>query len=479
MSHDADNIATATEAVAGWQTFAAEGRARLLEEVALSAKYDQLHPLHALPNGRQPAPIRFYGPGPDGRVRPNDPPVGTLHYARWRRELAAFEDPDGDGYYHEEHPLTINGHQIRPTYTTRGNQTAREVNYFRWEKVTADSMKGIKTFPGSGTTRAIHDEYLLNEDDFNNNLDFEKPKVSLGLDNREGEDLETIYPLGYKLLKRWSQTDGHTEWKEGVCLGADPHNPSALTKPLGWLCKRPRIDKAGLGADPQDAVWNEVFHGNLDARRKEKFSRPKDTWSSDPAKVTIMASSKSSNNMTRDPKDAPTFYILSLTALMATLPSPEPDTLRAREAWIEMQAAKRSGDRVQQDFMAKRHADDKLKLMSLIDRATTANSTKLIATKVTQEVNIELTTKLEVLELAEHNKNAEAEEHLEMADTVTEGEVSEHSTSEEHNAITARLKELSRNPEPGKEGKTPILMYSSFRSRFLGTPVTQIMGYEG
>ncbi|KAI0425900.1 hypothetical protein F5Y09DRAFT_346218 [Xylaria sp. FL1042] len=482
MSDNSDNITTPTEAVAGWQAFAAEGKARLAKEVALMAKYDQLYPLFACE--RQPAPIRFYGPGPEGRVHPDDPPVGTLHYARWRHELAAIEDSDGSGYYHEEHPLIINGQQIRPTYTTKGNQTAREVNYFRWERVTADSMKAIKTFPGSGTSRAVHDEYLLNEHDFNNNLDIEKPKVSISLGNREDEDPETIYRLGYKLLKRWSQTNGYAEWKEGGCLGPDPHNPDALTKHLGWISK-PRKNKVGLGADPQDAVWNELFHGNLDAKRKDKFSRPKDTWSADPAKITIMTSSKDSN-MAPDLRAAPTIFILSLTALKATLSPPEPDTLRAREAWIDAQAAKRHWDQVQQGMMTKGLFDDKPELVSLVDRETTANmqSIKLVATEGTEEVDIKWTEKLKLIEIAEHNKNPEVEEHLKNTDTGRKHEVtgsgtnSQHHAVEEHEAIETRLKELSRNPEPGKEGKTPILIYSSFRSKFLGTPVTQIVGYE-
>lgn len=35
------------------------------------------------------------------------------------------------------------------------------------------------------------------------------------------------------------------------------------------------MTKAGLGADPQDVVWNELFHGNLDAKPKEKFVPPR------------------------------------------------------------------------------------------------------------------------------------------------------------------------------------------------------------
>ncbi|KAI0904984.1 hypothetical protein F4823DRAFT_612941 [Ustulina deusta] len=457
----------------------------MAEELALIAKFDQLYPMRSFANSRQPRPIHFYGPGPGGSVHPHDPPVGTLHFARWRHELAAIEDPDGLGYYHEENPLTINGQQIRPTYITKGNQTAREVNYFRWERVAADLMKGVKAFPGPGTTRAVHDEYLLNEDDFNT-PDAEKPKVLVGLNNRQDEDPRTIYPLGYKLLKQWSKANGHAEWEEGSCLGADPHNPNALTKHIGWFPKRLRVPKAGIGADPQDIIWNEIFHGNLDAKPKEKFSKPKDTWADDPDKIMTMTSSKNSY-MAQDLKCAQALHVLSLEALKATLPPPEPDTLNARMTWLDAQAAKRSACRVKQDATTRELAVEKPKVAPLSEQEMTADTQstkKLVATKMIEEVDIKLVEELEVTEMAEHLKNLEIMDQSKAAQIskkrASKGTeiTTRDTTAEEREAIEAKLKELSRNPEPGKEGKTPILIYSAFRSKFLGIPVIQIVGYE-
>jgi hypothetical protein len=222
-----------TMSVAGWQAFAADGKKRMIEEAALRTRYEQLYPLYPRTNAHQPTPIHFYGPGPDGRVHSHDPPVGTLHFARWRHELAAVEDSEGGGYYDEENPLMVDGRRIRPTYITKGNQAAKEVNYFRWERVAVDSMKEVKTFPGPQSTREIYDEYLLNEDDFNS-LDAKKPKILFDLNNRMDEDPKDIYPLGYQLLKKWSKVNGYREWEDGGCLGADPHSPGALTKHLGW-----------------------------------------------------------------------------------------------------------------------------------------------------------------------------------------------------------------------------------------------------
>ncbi|KAI0514965.1 hypothetical protein F5B22DRAFT_609197 [Xylaria bambusicola] len=347
--YESQDIPKTAGAVAGWQAFAADGKARMDRELALSAKCDLLFPLRSLYNAPQPIAIYFYGPGPDGRLHPEGPPVGTLHFARWRHEFAAFVDPDGLGYYHEDNPMTINGQQIRPTYTTKGNQVAREVNYFRWERVPAQFLAGVKTYPGPGATRAIHDEYLLNHDDFNDH-DVERRKVRADLDNRLDEDPKTIYPLGYRLLKKWSQVNGHPQWQEGVCLGADPGNSDALTKHIGWFPKRLRRTKAGLGADPQDAVWKEVFHGNVDAKAKEIFTPPKDRWSDDPSKVTTMTCSKSSH-MAQDHDSVLTFDIVSLSALKEILSLPEPDTLDARNTWLDGRAPiRRLGYRAKEDL---------------------------------------------------------------------------------------------------------------------------------
>jgi hypothetical protein len=304
----------AAAAVAGWNDFAAEGRLRMIEDAALNARLGQLFPRGRFADDtvHQPKTVQFYGPGPDGRVNFHDPPIGTLHFARYRHELAAIEDPENDGYYHEDNPVLKDGLRIRPKYTTQGQQTAIEVNYFRWQMVTAESLKGVKTYPGAGT-KGYHDGYLLNQDDFND-PDIKQPNINLGLNNRQGEEAIAIYPRGHKLLKQWSKVNGHEEWQDGQCLGANANNPDALTKHLGWRVvltpyneftnahnnrfpKRLRHAKAGLGADPQDVIWKEVFHGNVNAKPKEKFVSAKDTWSQDPEKVTPLTSSKDSHKV--------------------------------------------------------------------------------------------------------------------------------------------------------------------------------------
>lgn len=75
-------------------------------------------------------------------------------------------------------------------------------------------------------------------------------------------------------------------------------------------------------------------------------------------------------------------------------------------------------------------------------------------------------------ELATNNIGGEDENR--KLDTTTPDSI-----NEEHEAVEAKLKELSINPEPGREGKRPIVIYSAFRSKLLGTPVTQVLGYEG
>ncbi|KAI1811980.1 hypothetical protein GGS20DRAFT_587986 [Poronia punctata] len=269
-------------------------------------------------------PLRFYGPGP-GKRGSNEPPVGTLHYARWRHELATIDDPDGDAYWHEEACMKdTDGLHVRPTYVTKSGNPAREVNYFRWEMVTEDALRGKKVFPAQGVTRAVHDEYLLNSGDFNK-IEAKRPTIAYDLDNRENEKLTAIYQLGYKLLKKFSKANGHAEWKEGQCLGPDPNNPHARTKHLGWMPTSLRKPKAGLGADPDDAIWKEIFHGNLNAKPAKEFVEPKPTWSECPTKVTALRTSTASS--------APVF-VLSLVALKSTLQSPEPESIAARNAWL-------------------------------------------------------------------------------------------------------------------------------------------------
>ncbi|KAK5626301.1 hypothetical protein RRF57_002016 [Xylaria bambusicola] len=376
--YESQDIAKFAGAVAGWQAFAADGKARMDHEVALSAKCDLLFPSRSFYNAPQPTEIYFYGPGPDGRLRPQDPPVGTLHFARWRHEFAAFVDPDGVGYYHEDNPMTINGERIRPTYTTKGSQLARE-----------RSCEGVKTYPGPGTTRAIHDEYLLNHDDFND-------MTSKG--GRLDEDLKTIYPLGYRLLKKWSQVNGHPQWQEGVCLGVDPSKSDALTKHIGWFPKRLRRTKAGLGADPQDAVWKEVFHGNLDAKAKEKFIPPKDRWCDDPSKITTMTATGNSY-MT----EIPTLFQHSIS-----LSPPEPDTLYARKFWLDGRAPiKRLGYRVREDLETSGLATVESEMVSSTELDLTSGirtTEKLVMTKLKERIDINSTRQRETTEMVVHEK---------------------------------------------------------------------------
>jgi hypothetical protein len=218
--------------VSAWQAAAAEG-AKAYEEDRVRRMRDE-HLYRRYEGNREGPPLRFYGPGPGGRMNKNDPPIGTLHFARWRHEVADTDDPDGAPYYHEDLRLKNNdGVHVRPTYVTNGSQAAREVNYYRWERVTAYSLKGVKAFPGPSATRANHDEYLLNESDFNK-PDRREPAFGFTLSNRQHEGPNTIYPAGYKLLKALSKKYGQAEWMDGQCLGSNPKNPDGLTKHLGW-----------------------------------------------------------------------------------------------------------------------------------------------------------------------------------------------------------------------------------------------------
>ncbi|KAI0147362.1 hypothetical protein GGR57DRAFT_477183 [Xylariaceae sp. FL1272] len=235
-SKDQENVASVqTGNSHAWQTFAAEGKQVQAKEQELQDRIALTQQGGFAPDDAfQPEPIRFYGPGPGGYSQ-NGTPVGTLHYARYRHELAGVADPNGGGYFHEMYPVfKENGDRCRPTYTTKGRQPAREVNYFRWGLVPAAYFEhnNINTFPGPGTIR-VHDEYLLNQSNFNP-PDFKDPKIGLDLNNRIGEPLEKIYPRGYGLLKKWSQTNGYAEWQIGQPLGPDPSDPDALTSLLGW-----------------------------------------------------------------------------------------------------------------------------------------------------------------------------------------------------------------------------------------------------
>ncbi|KAI0553981.1 hypothetical protein F4679DRAFT_580148 [Xylaria curta] len=467
--------AQATTTLAYWQAFAAEGTRIMTEEETLKANYERLYPLRPLEDTHQPNPVRFYGPGPDGRVHPHDPPVGTLHFARWRHELKGVQNPEDGGYHDEKNSLmATKSQQSRPTYTTRGDQTAREVNYFLWEKVTADSMRDVKTYPGSKATRATHEEYLLNEKDFNETED-QKSKVLIDLDNRQDEDPENIYPLGYQLLKKWSKVNGHAEWEEGMCLGPNPHSPDALIKHLGWFPRRLRKTKAGLGADPQDAIWNEVFHGNLNVRSKEKFVPPKAKWSEDPAKVTKFTGSGNCRA---------TLRIVSGAALKTGLPLPEPDTLDARKNWLDGRAPERSIHKLDKVVVPSEFIITKstIPVSPTIEMTADIKSVKGIEDVKRGKVATEFAKGAEAIKVAEQRKGP----GMEPGDNNGEEKcvnrrltTSRDAANEEREAIETKLKELSINPEPGHEGRRPIVIYSAFRSKFLGTPVTQVLGYEG
>ncbi|TRX95569.1 hypothetical protein FHL15_003527 [Xylaria flabelliformis] len=456
--------AQAATSLVYWQAFADEGSKIMTKEAELRAKYEQLYPLRPLEDVRQPNPVRFYGPGPDGRVHPRDPPVGTLHFARWRHELEAVQNPEDDGYHNEKNPpRVIKGQQNRPTYAIKGNQAAREVNYFLWEKVTVDSMREAKIYPGPKATRATHEEYLLNENDFNGTED-QKYTVPMDLDNRQDEDPEEIYPLGYQLLKKWSNVNGYVEWEEGMSLGPDPHSPDALSKHLGWFPRRFRKIKAGLGADPQDAIWNEVFHGNLNAKPKEKFVPPKAKWSEDPDKVTKLTSSSNCHM---------TLQIVSRDALKVGLPLPEPDTLNARKIWLDGRAPEKSVHRPTKAVVASQHIINKSTVLvsPVVEVMADTESAKGSDAK-REKIGTEIT------EIAEQGKGSRMEsggKDLGRRPKYT----SRDAANEEREAIETKLKELSMNPEPGHEGRRPIVIYSAFRSKFLGTPVTQVLGYEG
>ncbi|GAP89441.1 hypothetical protein SAMD00023353_4000810 [Rosellinia necatrix] len=474
---EAPTTVDVSAALAGWREFAAEGKKRMAQEDELKDICDRLYSWNPLANMRQPVPVRFYGPGPDGRLHARDQPVGTLHFARWRHELAGVEDPDGHQYHHEENAVIINGLRVRPTYTTKRSQPAKEVNYFRWQKVPADWMRNVKTFPGPSATPRVHDEYLLNDGDFNEQVRT-KSTVLVSLDNRKDEDPKDIYPLGYKLLKKWSEVHGGSCWQDGDCLGADPHNSHALKRHIGWFPERLRMVKAGLGADPQDAIWNQVFHGNLDVEANKKFSPPKETWSKDPHKVTTLTGSESNRT---------NLNILSFTALKASLQPPEPETLDVRKAWVDSQATMRPGwhnftntttnalttNWLSGPFPAEMEAIASIGLRN-----------KLEARKTMDELEIKAMTESKGPIIAEkrddHGTTSEpGASDIDENDTSLEKEAPiRDDVDEAHEAIKAAVEELYRNPEPGQEGKTPIVIYSAVRSKLLGKPVTQVLGYK-
>jgi hypothetical protein len=116
---------------------------------------------------------------------------------------------------------------------------------------------------------------------------------------------------------------------------------------------RLRRPKAGLGADPQDAIWNDIFHGNLEAKPAKKFIMPKDTWTEDESKVMILTSSEKPFNVRYPMIDKITtitcsftnwvmllqkLEVVSLPFLLNTLPPLERDTIDARNAWLSSKA---------------------------------------------------------------------------------------------------------------------------------------------
>lgn len=240
------SIPTPAKGVSAWSQFAAKNKEEGDKKDAAMAesmfKLWETHPQYLIRTaaGRMPEPIRFYGPGPDAKDMYNGVKVavGTLYYARYKIELAGVDDPDGEGYYHEDHPKKINGRHTRPTYTTKHDGIVKELNPFRWQVTPAFCFEGVKTFPGKGTTKTYHHVYILNDEDFDE-TDGKRDPMSLDLDNRQGESLDKMYPHGHKLLKKFStkmgdQKDCHPEWVEGQCLGPDPNNEHALRTHLGW-----------------------------------------------------------------------------------------------------------------------------------------------------------------------------------------------------------------------------------------------------
>ncbi|KAI1827063.1 hypothetical protein F4861DRAFT_551869 [Xylaria intraflava] len=273
----------------------------------------------------QPQPLRFYGPGPDGCKNETEK-IGTLHYARFRRELTIEELKIGDDGLEADHekgfPIYENGRMLPPNYSTNyQNQTQREVNYCHWELVTADSIKDAKTYPGKNGTLTDYDEYLLNVHDFN--IPRRGYPVAPMLDNREDVPTAKVYGRGFELLKKLSRQGGHEEWQEGQPLGPDPNNPGALTTHIGWLPQRIRRPRAGLGSDPIDAVWARTFHGDLSAE-PDDYVPTKSTWSENSEKVTVMTSASDAKN---------TFKIMSRRALIDSLTLPEVESTDAKDFW--------------------------------------------------------------------------------------------------------------------------------------------------
>ncbi|KAI8635532.1 hypothetical protein F5Y19DRAFT_408247 [Xylariaceae sp. FL1651] len=439
MDHGSDQVKV--EAIIGWKAFADKGRQRMAEEEAIMKRYEELHPLRQFVGARQPIPFHFYGPGPDGRFSVHDAHTGTLHFARWKHELAAIEDPNDDGYYDEENLAMRNGLRIRPTYTTTGMQPAKEVNYFRWAMVPAHALQGVNTFPGAGATKVVYEEYLLNEDDFNDPYT-KTPGICIDLHNRQDERLADICPRGYKLLKDWSKRSGYKEWEEGLCLGPDAYNPNALKKQLGWFPKRLRRRKAGLGADPQDAVWKDVFHGSLDTEPIHKFFPPKDTWSEDPNKVTTLMNSEDHSK---------TMHVFSFEALKASLPPPSPNTLEARKAWLAAQAAENA----------------KHKLMRHSNPVVTTSAVIAKLRKVEIAEKLEKTDKREKAEL-ETTETAEKGENINLLNISTDISAEKQCSNDDTTKPDSGIGSISQ--EAGKAQQI-----QAYRSKLLGMCVMRTL----
>ncbi|KAI1324357.1 hypothetical protein F5Y16DRAFT_402526 [Xylariaceae sp. FL0255] len=432
MANDSDEC----KAVAAWNNFAAacteESETKEASQGIVLAKLRKDHPeLFISAIERQPNPIQFFGPGPDGTYDGQPAPVGMLHYARYRYELGGCDDPDGAGYYHEDNPKKDNGLHCRPTYHNKHDPYPKEVNPFRWHLFPAYWLwiQPLKFYPGPGSSKNDHGIYLLNDNDFNE-TDHKRPSMELDLDNRQQESLDKLYPLGHQLLKRLSVQDNqkrvvYPEWAEGQCLGPNPDDPDALRVHLGWFPKRLRGRLVGIGGDPTDAIAKEVFHGNLDVEPKTEFVAPKKSFRENPKKILTFVSSEHPNK---------TFKVVSRARLQASFGHPEPDSIDNRNAWLAARGRK---------------------LIKPKDSGDTDSQTDLEAT-------------------AEENTEKE-DSILDLSSEMEKTNISEDSSATDHSANTADVTVKSGESKGGDDEKEGDGVESqrkrvrlNFRSRFLG-----------
>ena len=176
-----------------------------------------------------------------------------------------------------------------------------------------------------------------------------------------------------------------------------------------------------------------------------------------------------------------TFDIVSLEVLTASLPRPDADTLSSRKTWLEAHAiTRRPIHQAKTDAENPATCEQHTRSSAESDVESIIQSTEklVVTTMAGQRETTEITACEEGTESTEQAEVFESDEEKAKATSHEDPSTTWNAAAEEREAIQATLDELSRNPEPGKEGKIPILAYSAFRSRFLGTPVTQILGYE-